>query len=338
MAFSGEMEYIGGTMPPKKPQPSRRGRPGAPKRKSPTQTTGQRTRVRATSSKRSGESVKPPHVKKKPIPEGSVRIQKYLAERGIASRRAIEEMVQTGLVDVNGQTIMKLPCFVNPEEDEIVVDGKRIRAQSTRHVYFLLSKPRGVVCSSSDPDGRTCAVDLIPKFPARLYCVGRLDVDSTGLILLTNDGELTQHLTHPRYEVSKTYLVTVTGQVTGDDITKLKAGLYIDGRRTAGAGVKVVRRGDNSTLLEMTLREGRNREIRRLLARLGHKVRRLTRTAIGPIKASGLSIGNFRPLTLSEIRALRRTGKCGKSKTSTTRPRRANTNPGQAHSETPPPA
>lgn len=241
-------------------------------------------------------------------PPGKERIQKYLAHVGIASRRAIEEMVEEGRVEVNGQVVREHPIFVDPKHDDIRVDGRRIRRGEEREVYFLLNKPRGVLSTTNDPAGRPTVVDLLRDVPQRVYCVGRLDVDSTGLILLTNDGELTQHLTHPSNEVPKTYVVNVQGEVEGPAIEKMKKGLHLDGRRLRGAGVKVLRRNKTSTLLEVTLREGRNREIRRMLARLGFTVRRLRRTAIGPITDRGLKTGNIRELSPREIQQLRDAG------------------------------
>jgi 23S rRNA pseudouridine2605 synthase len=219
-------------------------------------------------------------------------------------------MVQLGQIEVNGEVVRKLPCFVTPGEDEIVVDGRRIsrRRRAEEKVYFLLNKPRNVVCTSSDPQGRRKAVDFLPPIKQRVYTVGRLDAESTGLILLTNDGELTQHLTHPSGEVPKTYIVTVKGCVVEDQINRMKRGLYIDGKRTVGAGVKVEQRGPTQTLLRITLREGRNREIRRMLVRLGHKVHRLRRVAIGPITDKGLGVGQVRTLSTKEVHLLRKTG------------------------------
>jgi len=245
-----------------------------------------------------------------PTSGGAVRIQKFLAEVGIASRRAIEEMVLLGQVEVNGEVVTKLPCFVTPGEDEIVVDGRRIsrRRRAEEKVYFLLNKPRNVVCTSRDPQGRPKAVDYLPPIKQRVYTVGRLDADSSGLILLTNDGELTQHLTHPSGEVAKTYIVTVDGSVDENQINRLKRGLYLDGKRTVGAGVRVESRGPERTMLRITLREGRNREIRRMLVRLGHNVHRLKRVAIGPITDKGLGVGQMRTLSPKEVKSLRDAG------------------------------
>lgn len=235
-----------------------------------------------------------------------VRIHKYLADIGVASRRAIEEMILEGRITVNSQAIRKLPCFVTIGEDQIRVDGRLIKAKHSNKVYFLLNKPRGVVCTASDPRGRPKAVDLIPKTGHRIYCVGRLDEDSTGIIVMTNDGELTQKLTHPSYEVPKTYVVEVEGRIEHDGLQKLQRGIYLDGSRTKSARVRVLKKGFTQSMLEIQLSEGRNREIRRLLSRLGHEVKRLKRTAIGRITDRGLKIGSCRALTPTEVRQLQK--------------------------------
>jgi len=238
-----------------------------------------------------------------------VRLQKALANAGVASRRAVEEMAVEGRITVNGEPVTALPCFVDLSQDEVRVDGRPIRPKrgnAARRTYILLNKPRGVVCTQRDPEGRPRAVDLVPDLDKRVYCVGRLDKDSTGLVLLTNDGELTERLTHPRYGVTKTYVVQVDGRVGGADVEQLRRGTHLDGRRASASGVKVLRRGRQNSLLEIRLAEGRNREIRRMLARLGHKVRRLKRTAIGPVTDKGLKIGSFRVLASDEVARLRR--------------------------------
>ncbi len=238
----------------------------------------------------------------------ATRIQKALANAGLASRRAVEEMVIEGRITVNGRPVVELPCFVDLATDDVRVDGQRVRG-ARRQVYFLLNKPRGVVCTQRDPAGRPRAVDLVPDVPQRLYCVGRLDEDSTGLIILTNDGELTEYLTHPRYGVPKTYVVTVDGRAGGEEIAALRRGVWLDGRPASAAGAKVLRRGPRQSLIEIVLTEGRNREVRRLLARLGHRVRRLKRTAIGPVTDRGLKTGGFRALSGAEVARLRRSGR-----------------------------
>ncbi len=236
------------------------------------------------------------------------RIQKVLSRAGIASRRKAEELVLAGRVTVNGERVRDLPVFVD-EGDDVRVDGRRVPGPPKRKTYVLLNKPRGVVCTQSDPRGRTRAVDLVPEIDRRIYCVGRLDADSTGLLVLTDDGGLTQHLTHPSHEVPKTYVVRVDDRLSEGEIETLKAKTFLDGKPTHGAAVKVLRSSPKETLLEITLREGRNREIRRILARLGHKVRRLHRRAIGPIDDRGVKIGRYRMLRKHEVAKLRASGK-----------------------------
>jgi 23S rRNA pseudouridine2605 synthase len=238
-----------------------------------------------------------------------MRIQKALAGAGVASRRAVEEMVLAGRITVNGQRVAKLPCFVDLAEDDVRLDGRKIRSRRPAYRYLLLNKPRGVVCTQRDPQGRPRACELIPQTGKRIYCAGRLDADSTGLVILTNDGELTDCLTHPRYGVVKTYVVEVDGRPTAEEIDKLTRGMYLGRRRTRGAKVKILRRGLKRSLLEIKLAEGRNRQVRRMLASLGHKVRRLKRVAIGPVTDKGLKIGSFRILKQAEVASLRRSGR-----------------------------
>ena len=267
------------------PEPPRRGKPGLkhpPRRRGPKVSTA---------------------------PAGMVRLQKYLAEMGIASRRAIEEMVREGRIDVDRKTVTELPIFINPEETDIKVDGQRIRRKVVRHVYYLLNKAKGVVCTSNDPYGRPTVTDALGKLTQRVYCVGRLDADTTGVILLTNDGKLTQHLTHPSHETPKTYLATVSGRVDGDSLEKLRRGIFLDGRRTQTDALRVMQRGPTNTTLRITLHEGRNREVRRMLLRLGHKVRKLHRVAIGQLTDRGLGIGSSRELSKKEVQELGRLGK-----------------------------
>ena len=237
------------------------------------------------------------------------RIQKVLSEAGLASRRAAEQMILDGRITVNGVLVTQLPCFVDPAVDDISVDGQAVARRSLERVYVLLNKPRGVVCTQQDPRGRPRAADMVPHLRQPVYCIGRLDDDNTGLIVLTNDGELTQYLTHPRYGVPKTYVVEVDGRLDSKAIAGLKGGVYLDGKRTGRASVKVLRSGPARSLLEISLAEGRNREVRQILARLGHKVRRLKRTAIGPITDRGLKVGHWRPLTAAEVAKLRQCGR-----------------------------
>lgn len=236
------------------------------------------------------------------------RIQKFLSAAGAASRREAEQMILDGRVEVNGKLVIDLPFFVDDEIDKVRVDGRPVRAR-TRTVYFLLNKPKGVVCTQSDPQGRPRAVDLVPPVAGRLHTVGRLDVESTGIILLTNDGSLTQYLTHPRYGVPKTYVAEIDSPLSEEELDRLRQGGYQDGRRTIGAAVKVLQNRSTWCMIEVTLTEGPNREVRRVLAKLGHKVKRLKRIAIGPLTDRGVKIGNFRTLSSQEVHQLRAAGR-----------------------------
>jgi 23S rRNA pseudouridine2605 synthase len=236
------------------------------------------------------------------------RIQKFLSAAGAASRREAEQMILDGRVQVNGKLVVDLPFFVDEEVDQVRVDGRAIRRRR-RTVHFLLNKPRGVVCTQSDPQGRPRAVDLVGPLAGRLHTVGRLDVESTGIILLTNDGALTQYLTHPRYGVTKTYVAEIDSRLTNEELRRLREGGYQDGRRTSGAAVKVLKSGPAWSVIEVTLTEGPNREVRRVLAKLGHKVKKLKRIAIGPITDRGVKIGNFRALSSQEVQQLRGAGR-----------------------------
>lgn len=232
-----------------------------------------------------------------------VRLQKVMAEAGLGSRRACEEMIQDGRARVNGQVRAELPVLVDPDQDEILIDGERIRRQPK--VYYLVNKPAGVFCTSRDPRGRPRAIDLVPDCPQRLYPVGRLDADSTGLLILTNDGELAERLAHPRYGVEKTYVAEIHGRLSPEDVTRLKRGVWLAEGRTGPARIKILRKGHERSLLEIAIHEGKNRQVRRMLAQLGHPVRKLTRTGIGPLGIRGLKPGNYRPLSREEVRKLR---------------------------------
>ena len=275
-------------------------------------------------------SKKTPRSKKntatEPAPENGVRLHKVMAEAGVASRRACEELIEQGRVKVNGQVVRKLPAWVDPEADKVTVDGEPIRGRRTKRrsaakTYVMVNKPKRVISTNDDPEGRKRVIDLVDlPNKTRLYPVGRLDSDSTGLILLTNDGDLTHRLTHPSYEVDKCYHVTVQGRLTNEDAEKLRKGMLLahkgkpggagaNVRRAAAAQIKILghetdrTRGDR-TKLSITLKEGQNREVRRILARLGHKVRSLHRVAIGKLKLKGLAVGEWRLLTASEVQTL----------------------------------
>ena len=241
-----------------------------------------------------------------------VRLHKVLAEAGVASRRACERLIAEGAVEVNGVPVTTTPTWIDPARDRVAVNGTGVRL-SPRHIYVLLFKPRGVVCTSGDAEGRPRAIDLVDHpAGARLYPVGRLDVDSSGLLLLTNDGELANRMTHPRYNLPKIYEVTVSGDVSLDTVKRLEKGLFLGGRRsgtashTRGSSLKLVKRDRNRSRLVMELHEGRNRQIRRMMAQVGHPVRRLRRVGFGPIKLKGLRVGEWREPTSVELAALKR--------------------------------
>ncbi len=232
------------------------------------------------------------------------RLQKVLAAAGVDSRRNCEELILSGIVRVNRKIVDKLPAFVDPQQDVITVDGKTIRP--AQKVYFLLNKPKGVVCTSNDPQGRKTAIDLI-QTRERIFCVGRLDTETTGIIILTNDSELANRLAHPRYGLSKTYVVGVRGQITGEQVEKIKKGIWLSEGKTGPASVKILRRGHTESLIEVTIGQGLNRQVRRMLAKVGLPVKTLARTRIGKIDARGLGVGKFRLLTRAEVAYLEKT-------------------------------
>ena len=228
-----------------------------------------------------------------------IRLQKILAETGLGSRRECEGLIAKGYVTVDGDVVTEMGCQVDPQRQKICCKGVAVKVEPK--VYYLLNKPKDYVCTSRDELGRPRAVDLLRGVAQRVYCVGRLDADSEGLIILTNDGELTNFLTHPRYGVVKTYLVEVNARLESKDLEGLSKGVWLSGGRTSPAKVRVLRRGSSNTWMEITLREGRNREVRRILARLGYKVRKLVRIRIGWLGDSRLKTGRFRRLTPGEV-------------------------------------
>jgi 23S rRNA pseudouridine2605 synthase len=228
------------------------------------------------------------------------RLQKVLAARGLGSRRACEELIEAGRVRVNGE-IAVLGRRVDADRDRVTVDGAPIGVRPDL-VYYVLNKPPGVVTTSSDPGGRPTVLDLVPSAP-RVHPVGRLDADSEGLLLLTNDGELTYRLTHPRFGVEKEYLVMVDGTPGPGAVRRLREGVDLEDGPTAPARVAAV--GPNG--LRLTIHEGRNRQVRRMCAAVGHPVLRLVRTRIGPVRTGRLRPGQWRPLTPREALELQRT-------------------------------
>ena len=238
----------------------------------------------------------------KPEPTPSLqRINKVLAASGLGSRRHVDELIEQGRVEIDGQTITQVGVKVDLSTASISVDGELLKQH--RPVYYALHKPEGVLCTNRDPQGRPRVIDFVPN-QQRLFPVGRLDASSTGLILLTNDGELAQQLTHPKHEIPKRYSVVVVGQVELDALKRLERGIYIAEGKTQVDQAKLKKVRKSSTELEITLSEGKNREIRRVLARLGHKVVSLKRIAIGPLKLADLPEGAYRPLSNHEVQGL----------------------------------
>jgi 23S rRNA pseudouridine2605 synthase len=235
-----------------------------------------------------------------PDDAGLVRLQKLLAQSGVASRRKCEELMLAGLVVVDGEVVTRLGTKVDPRTAVIRVDGKRLPPVS-EHVYLALNKPRGVVSTMSDPEGRPTLQDLVADRPERLFHVGRLDTDTSGLILLTNDGDFAHRLAHPSYEVDKTYVAEVEGQVTKATIRILLDGVTLDDGPVTVSQARVVTSAPGKSIVELVIHEGRNRIVRRLLDHVGHPVRRLTRTAIGPVSLGPLKSGELRELTREEL-------------------------------------
>lgn len=233
---------------------------------------------------------------------GVERLQKVLAAAGIGSRRDCEELILEGRVEVDGAIVQELGTRVDPLTQRIRVDGTTLPAP--RRVYYMLNKPAGVLCTNNDPSGRARAIDLI-RSNERLFTVGRLDQASEGLIILTNDGELSNKLTHPRYGIEKVYRARVAGTPEPGVLTKLKRGIHFADGFAKVSDVRIKSRDKQSSILEIVLNEGRNREIRRLLARIGHKVLSLTRIAMGPLRLGDLPSGAHRTLTREEVKSLR---------------------------------
>jgi 23S rRNA pseudouridine2605 synthase len=251
------------------------------------------------------------------IPRVKERIQKVLAGAGIASRRNVEEMIRQGRISVNGRVVVDLPVLIDPERDKVAIDDEKVplrEAESAEKIYVLMNKPKDVYTTNVAQGEQRRAIDLLPPGFPRVYPVGRLDAESRGLLLLTNDGDLTNLLTHPRYGVLRTYKVVVDGLVNSDRMKELEQGVWLSdpktgrGFKTGRTVIKVINRNRQKSVLEVTLRE-RNREVRRMLARIGHKVRDLTRIRMGPLTLGALSPGEFRPLTGKEIRQLYEAGK-----------------------------
>ena len=233
-----------------------------------------------------------------------IRLQKYLSECGVASRRKAEEMIESGQVRVNGRPA-QIGDKIDPRADTVTVKGRKV-AKKKEHTYVALYKPRGVVSTMSDESGRRCVAELVADVPTRVYPVGRLDRNSEGLLLMTDDGALTNALSHPSGHVSKTYRVTIRPGITDAQIEQLSDGMMLDGKMTLPADVRVLEKQENRTVLEIVLREGRNRQIRRMLEAMGIETARLKRTSIGPVRLGMLEVGKWRALTPQEVDSLKK--------------------------------
>lgn len=232
-----------------------------------------------------------------------MRLQKFLAQAGVASRRRSEKLILEGKVAVNGEIITQLGTKIDPEKDTITVNNKVIRAEK-RKVYIALNKPVGYITSLKDPQGRKKVTDLIKNVEERIYPVGRLDYDTEGLLLLTNDGDFTYALTHPKHEIKKVYVAEVQGLPTESELDKLRTGLILSDGVTAPAEAVILKQHGKNSLVQIALHEGRNRQVRRMLEAIGHPVIRLKRIKIGCLSLNGLRVGEYRFLSKQEVQDL----------------------------------
>ncbi len=229
-----------------------------------------------------------------------MRLQKYMALSGVASRRKSEEMIKNGQVKVNNITITELGTIIDPDKDKVIVDDKSIKIESKK-VYIMLNKPVGYVSTLRDEKDRRIVTDLIEGVPERIYPIGRLDADTTGLILLSNDGDLAFKLTHPSKKIPKKYIAIVEGTPNKKELEQIRNGILIDGRKTAPANVKVSKKFDEDSILEIEIHEGRNRQVKKMCQAINHPVKKLKRVSIGEIELGGLNIGNWRYLNDEEL-------------------------------------
>jgi len=247
--------------------------------------------------------------RQEPPESGAQRLQKILSAAGVASRRLSEELIRMGRVTVNGAVVTELGTKADPETDDIRVDGRRVKTRQKRR-YILLYKPRGYVTTRSDPQGRRTVMDLLKSVKEYVYPVGRLDYDSEGLLLLTNDGELAARLTHPRHEVQRVYEAKVRGVPDAHALERLTKGVTVEGRRTAPARLALKSRPSSAdvaySIVEIAIHEGRNRQVRQMFDAVGHPVMRLKRVRIGPIEDPDLPPGHWRELVPAELARLRR--------------------------------
>ena len=233
------------------------------------------------------------------------RLQKYLAAAGVASRRASEKLILEGRVSVNGKVVRELGVKVLPGHDEVLVDGKPV-AQEKKLLYLLMNKPAGYVTTVQDPHNPQTVMQLLPDIRERVYPVGRLDGDTEGLLLFTNDGEFAYRMTHPKFKMLKTYIATVQGTLTEDRLRQLREGIMLEDGMTAPANVKILRRENHKTIVEIAIHEGRNRQVRRMFKAVKNPVLALKRVSVGPLDLKGVAVGEYRYLQEHEIKKLRR--------------------------------
>ncbi|WP_313528923.1 pseudouridine synthase [Anaerotignum sp.] len=233
------------------------------------------------------------------------RLQKFLAEAGVASRRKAEELIVAGKIKVNGKVVTELGTKIDPKKDEVFYLDKKISNKEVEMVYIMLHKPEGYVTTAKEQFGRPGVMDLIKDINARIFPVGRLDYDTSGLLLLTNDGDLTYKLTHPKHDVDKTYVAKVYGTPDDMDLQKFRRGVTIDGRTTKPAKIQVLEKGDRQSTVEIVIHEGRNRQVRKMCEAIKHPVAQLKRVATGELKMGDLPKGKFRHLTAKEVKYLK---------------------------------
>lgn len=232
-----------------------------------------------------------------------IRLQKFLAQAGIASRRKSEELISNGKVKVNGLIVTELGTTINPETDIVKYNDKKVILEEEK-VYFMLHKPIGYVTTAKDEKGRKTVLDLMKGVSQRIYPVGRLDYDTSGLLLLTNDGDLTYKITHPKHEVEKIYVAKVKGVPTPNELDQFQKGLIIDGRKTSRAKINIINTNRTNSVVSITIKEGRNRQVRKMCEAISHPVLELKRIAIGKLSIDNLEVSKYRSLTKEEIRYL----------------------------------
>ncbi|MCL2341301.1 MAG: rRNA pseudouridine synthase [Proteobacteria bacterium] len=230
------------------------------------------------------------------------RLQKILAKAGIASRRQAEQLIRAGRIRINGQVVVAMGCTADPARDRITCDGKPIASEEK--IYVLLNKPAGYVTTLADPQGRPVVSELLDGISARLFPVGRLDLDTEGALLMTNDGDLANRILHPRFEVNKTYEALVAGSPSPEQLRLLAQGIVIDGVKTQPARIRVLQRRPNASLIEITIHEGKKRQVRKMFQAIAHRVLHLKRTAYGRLRLGGLPLGKFRVLSADDLKKI----------------------------------